>query len=167
MEWVETLAGVDVAAGIVMALAITRGAFAGAVREAFSLAAVAVAFIASRLLTAPAAAWLASEAPIELGPMAATGIAAVGIIIGSLIGVGLAGRAIRAGIQAAGLGFFDRLGGAALGAAEGALIVAVAVAAASGMLGADHPALHDTQTLAAYEVARGWPGAPDVAAGPN
>ena len=167
MEWVETLAGVDLVAGAVLALAIVRGAWNGAIREAFSLGAVAVAFIAARLGTAPAAAWLASEAPLELGPVAAAGIAGGVIVIGSLIGVGLAGRALRAGVRAAGLGFLDRLGGAALGGIEGALVVGVAIAVASATLGSEHSSIRETETLAAYQAARSWPGPPDVAAGPN
>ena len=167
MVWVETLSGVDLVAGAVLLLAIVRGAWNGAIREAFSLGAVAVAFIAARLGTAPVAAWLASEAPVALGPVAAIGIAGGAIIIGSLIGVGLAGRALRAGVRAAGLGFLDRAGGAALGGIEGALVVGVAIAAASAALGADHPAIRDTEAMAVYQAARSWPGPPDVAAGPN
>ncbi len=169
MEWLATLSGLDAAAVAVLALAIVRGAVIGAIREAFSLGAVAVAVIVARVGTAPASAWLAESAPLELAPWAATVLAAAALAIGSLIAVGLLGRALRAGVRAAGLGFFDRLAGGALGAVEGALVLAVGVALAAAALGPDHGALRDTETLAAYEAAMDWAGSDrleDVAAPP-
>lgn len=153
MDWVETLSGVDAAALAILSLAAIRGLYIGAVREAFSLAAVAVACIAVRLGTQPAAAWLGANAPFDLSPLAATVLAGVVLAVGSLIAVGTAGRAIRTGIRAAGLGLWDRIAGGAFGAAEGALVVAVAVAIAAGALGPEHDALRETHTLAAYDSA--------------
>ncbi len=163
MDWVETLSGVDVVAALVLLAGIARGAVIGAIREAFSLAAVAVALIVARVATAPAAAWLASNAPLELAPWAATVLAAGALVVGSLIAVGLLGRALRAGVRAAGLGFFDRLAGGALGGAEAALVVAVGIALATATLGADHRSLRDTETLAAYQDALLWVGSDGVA----
>ncbi len=169
MEWLGTLSGLDAAAVGVLVVAIVRGAAIGAIREAFSLGAVAVALIVARLGTRPSAAWLAENAPLELAPWAATILAGAALVIGSLIVVGLLGRALRAGVRAAGLGFFDRLAGGALGAVEGVLVVAVGVALAAAALGPDHGALRDTETLASYEAAMDWAGSDrleDVAAPP-
>ena len=170
MAGVGELSGVDAVAAIILIVAIARGAVIGAIREAFSLAAVAVALIVARLGTVPAAAWLASNAPLELAPWATTILAGAALVIGSLIAVGLSGRVLRAGIRAAGLGFFDRLAGGALGAAEGALVVAVGIALATAALGADHRTLRGTETLAAYQAALEWSDADalaDVAAPPR
>lgn len=156
MDGVGELSGVDVVAAIILIGAIARGAVIGAIREAFSLAAVAVALIVARLGTVPAAAWLSANAPLELAPWTATLLAGAALVIGSLIAVGLLGRVLRAGIRAAGLGFFDRLAGGALGAAEGALVVAVGIALATAALGPDHRTLKETETLAAYRVALDW-----------
>jgi uncharacterized membrane protein required for colicin V production len=166
----QELSGVDAVAAIIGIGAIARGAIIGAIREAFSLAAVAVALIVTRLGTVPAAAWLASTAPLELAPWAATILAGATLGIGSLIAVGLLGRALRAGIRAAGLGFFDRVAGGALGAAEGALVIAVGIALATTALGPDHKTLRETETLAAYQAALAWvdsEGLADVAAPPH
>ena len=169
MEWVQSLGAVDAVALFVMTLAVARGLWNGAVREAFSLGALAVAAIATRLGTAPVAAWLTANAATELAPWAATGLAAATLFIGSLIAVGLSGRAIRAGVRAAGLGFWDRLMGGAIGATEGALLIAVGIAIATTAVGADHAALAESRTLAAYDAALDLAGGDrleDVAAPP-
>ena len=169
MEWVGTFSGVDAVAAAAIAVAIVRGAVIGGIRESFSLAAVAVALIVVRMGTSPAAAWLAENAPLELAPWAATVLAAAALVIGSLIAVGLLGRALRAGVHAAGLGFMDRAAGGALGAAEGVLVVAVGIAIGATALGPDHASLRHSQTLAAYEAATDWAGSDrleDVAAPP-
>ena len=169
MEWVGTLSGVDAAAALAIVVASVRGVVIGGIREAFSLAAVAVALIVARLGITPAAAWLAENAPLELAPWAATVLAGAALVIGSLIVVGLLGRALRAGVHAVGLGFFDRAAGGALGAAEGVLVVAVGVAIGATALGPDHALLRESQTLAAYDAAMDWAGSDrleDVAAPP-
>ena len=71
-----------------------------------------------------------------------------------------------------GLGLADRLAGAAIGAAEGALVVGVALFAAVLLVGRAHPLLADSRVLASFEraerVARGERPAPtDVAAPPQ
>jgi len=145
--------GLDVVALAVVAVAVARGTIRGVVREAFSLGAIAVAFIVARFATAPLAAWLVESAPMALPPWAATSLAGIAVVGGSLIGVGLLGRTLRTGVHAAGLGLFDRLAGALLGAGEGALVVAVGVALAAAAVGPDHAALRQTKTLAAYDAA--------------
>jgi uncharacterized membrane protein required for colicin V production len=57
-------------------------------------------------------------------------------------------------VQAVGLGFLDRLGGGALGLAEGVVVVALALAVGSALAGADHPALVESRAFAAYQEAR-------------
>ena len=61
----------DVAACIVLALALVRGLAIGMVREAFSVAALAAACIAVRFGSGPASEWLLANALPGLGPLGA------------------------------------------------------------------------------------------------
>ena len=79
---------------------------------------------------------------------------------------------MRRGIRLAGLGMLDRMAGSAVGAAEGALLVAVLLILGITLVGRDHPALSKTRTLAAFEqveqIAEGrFDGLPDVATPPR
>ena len=58
---------------------------------------------------------------------------------------------LRQGVRAAGLSWADRAGGAVLGAAEGALVVAVGVLIASMALGRDHSSIRNSRSLEALE----------------
>jgi hypothetical protein len=77
---------------------------------------------------------------------------------------------VRRGVHAAGLGLADRLAGATIGAAEGALVVAVALLVALSVLGRAHPLLARSRALEAFqraeELARGEAIDLDVAAPP-
>jgi uncharacterized membrane protein required for colicin V production len=161
---------VDAIALAVLAIALFRGLAIGMVREAFSVAALAAACIAVRLGTAPAAAWLLANALPGLGALGAKILAGAAVGLGAAIAIGLLGRLVRRGVHAAGLGLPDRLAGAAIGAAEGALVVGVALLAAITLLGRDHPTLARSRVLGAFEqaerVARGDLAARDVAAPP-
>lgn len=145
---------VDGVALSVLAVAVLRGLWIGAVREAFSLAAVAAAFIAIGLLADPVAAWIQDAAPFEISALASQILAAVGVGLLTAIAVGQLGGLMRRGIRAAGLGLLDRLGGGALGALEGAVVVSVALALATAGLGHDHPTLAGTRSLATFDAAR-------------
>jgi uncharacterized membrane protein required for colicin V production len=161
---------VDVAASALLGVAVLRGLAIGMVREAFSVAALAAACVAVRLGTDPAAAWLEANALPGLGPLGARILAGAAVGIGAALAVGLTGRVVRRGLHAVGLGLPDRLAGAAIGAAEGALVVAVALLLAIALLGRAHPLLAHSRALAAFEraerLARGELAAPDVAAPP-
>ena len=65
MEWVQSLGAVDAIALFVFGVAVARGWWNGAVREAFSLGALAVACIVARLATGPVSAWLTANAATE------------------------------------------------------------------------------------------------------
>ncbi len=162
----RALGWVDLCALLVMALAVLRGLWIGIIREAFSLAAVALACVAIRFGTLPFSDWLLAQVPVELAPMATRLFAGIAIGIGTALVVGRIGALIRRGVRAAGLGLLDRLGGGLLGAGEGALVIALAMLAMSSVLGTDHPSVRDTRTLATLDaVASGLRGLPpDVAA---
>lgn len=165
------MGSLDLVAATVLAIAALRGLFLGLVREAFSLASLAAAFVAARAFGASAAEVLRPRLGDGLPEAAlqAFGMALVGITV--LIAVRLAGALVRRGVRAVGLGFVDRLGGTALGAAEGALLVALGLGIASAVA-ADHPALAGSRAFAAFRAARDALGAPepdarDVAAPPR
>jgi membrane protein required for colicin V production len=161
---------IDVAACVLLALALIRGFLIGMVREAFSVAAIAAACVAVRFGSGPASAWLLENALPGLGPLGARVLAGAAIGLAAALAVGVCGRLVRRGVEAAGLGFADRLAGGAIGAAEGALLVAIALLVAVTLVGRDHPALARSRTLVAFEraerLARGGGFAVDVAAPP-
>jgi membrane protein required for colicin V production len=160
---------IDVAACAVLAVALVRGLAIGMVREAFSVAALAAACLAVRFGTGPAAAWLLDNALPGLGPLGAEILAGTAVGLGAALAVGLVGRLVRRGVHAAGLGLADRVAGAAIGAAEGALLVGIALLLAILLVGRGHPLLARSRTLATFEraerLARGEL-ASDVAAPP-
>jgi len=166
-----SLGSVDAIALAIVALAAARGVWNGLVREAFSLAGIAAACVAVRFGVGPVAPWLAEHAPFSLSPFGAKLAAGVLLGVGALAAVSLAGRLLRSGARAAGLGLVDRVGGAALGAAEGALVVAIGLLLTGMALPAGHPALARSRAVAIYDEARALaratvPEARDVASPP-
>lgn len=162
----------DVVALAVLAVALLRGFFIGAVREAFSLAGLAAACIAVRLGAGPGGLWLAERAPVDLGVFAAKIAAGALIAIAVVFGVAIVGRFVRRGVRLAGLGMADRLAGGVLGATEGAIVVALLLMLGITAVGRDHPALADTRALVAFEeaeriAASHGDGLPAIAAPPR
>jgi uncharacterized membrane protein required for colicin V production len=148
---VSDLATVDAIAGAVLLLALLRGLWIGAVREAFSLAGLAAAAWVVRAWRVPAGAWLEQHGPFEMTGLAARVIAALALGAGTLLAVTLLSRLAHRGVREAGLRLADRLAGALLGALEGAIVVAALVFALALLLGRDDEALAGTKSLAAYE----------------
>jgi uncharacterized membrane protein required for colicin V production len=148
MESLSTLDGVVLA---ILLIAIARGALIGLIREGFSIMALAAACVAVRYGTNPAARWLNDITGGEIGAAIAPWIAGAVIVILSIGIVGLTGRWLKQGAKAAGLGWADRLGGSALGAAEGALLVSILVVGLTYLIGRDHPALVTSRSLAAVD----------------
>ena len=74
----------------------------------------------------------------------------LGVALAVFVIVRLAGRLLSRGAHAVGLGLPDRLGGALLGLAEGAVIALLLLRGAIAVLGADHPRLEETRAIAAW-----------------
>jgi membrane protein required for colicin V production len=144
---------IDVVVLAILGMALLRGLLRGAVREAFSLAALAAACIAVRWGAAPGGEWLERSAPVDLGGFGAQIAAGALIAMGSILVVALVGRTVRRGIRLAGLGMADRLAGGVLGATEGAIAAALLLMLAITAVGRDHPALADTRALEAFQQA--------------
>jgi len=145
--------GIDLAVAVVLAVAALRGLVLGLVRQAFSFAGLGAAFVAARSLGGEAAAALHARVGDALPGPALHALALLLVGLAVWIAVRVAGALVRRGVQAVGLGFADRLGGAALGAAEGALLVALLFGVA-GALAGDHPALLESRAYAAFCDAR-------------
>ncbi len=164
------MAPLDLIALSVLGIAVLRGFFLGLIREAFSLAAIAAAWLAVRWFADPAALRLQAATGGRVGDLIAPWIAGAGVAIAAALAVALIGRVLRRGARAVGLGLLDRAGGALLGAAEGSLVVAVLLVLGTTLLGRDHPLFENTRTLAAFERAEAVAGGvreSDVAAPPR
>jgi membrane protein required for colicin V production len=166
------LGPIDFLALAILVIAALRGLSLGLIREAFSLGALAAAVVAVRVWNEPFTHWVQNATrgmlPFDLAPWIAGGFLALGVIAA----VGIFGRVMRQGARAVGLGFFDRLAGAALGAAEGALAAGVLLFVIGGVLGRDHALLQGSRSFALLERAERVVAAaprltPDVAAPPR
>ena len=156
----------DIAALAILLVAALRGMSLGLIREAFSIGALAAAVIAVRVWNEPFAHWLqrtsGNQLPAYLLPWFAGFLLAVVVVAA----VGTFGRVMRQGARAVGLGWFDRLAGAALGVAEGALAAGVLLFAIGAVLGPSHTLLAQSRSYALLERVREAPAASDVAAPP-
>jgi len=164
------LGPIDMVALAVLLIAALRGMSLGLIREVFSLGALAAAVIAVRVWNEPFAHWFqrVSGLPHYLVPWLAGALLAAGVVTA----VAMFGRLIRQGVRGVGLGFFDRLGGAALGVAEGALAAGVLLVMIGGVLGRGHSLVANSRSFALLERAERLTAAreaprPDVAAPPR
>jgi uncharacterized membrane protein required for colicin V production len=171
---VDGFAPVDAAALGIVAIAALRGFGLGLVREAFSLGSIAVAYAAVVLYTGRVAAWIERQSGGEVGTLVAPWLAGAAIVVAGIAGTVLLGRLGKRGARLAGLGWVDRSGGVALGAAEGLLVVGILLQVAGTVLGPEHPVIASSRSLGVYarfqQVAaeREWSlPLPDVAARPG
>lgn len=144
---------VDLAAATILAAAVVRGLWIGLVREAFSLAALACAVFAVRRFAEPIAGDIAAS--YQLDPLLATAMAGAGVAVAAILLVATVGFVIRRAIRASGLGLADRVGGAVLGACEGALFVALILFGIITVTGRNDPLIAGTRSLAAFEALEG------------
>lgn len=158
-----------VALGLV-AIALLRGLWIGLLREAFSVAAIAAAFIAVRLWTDPTALWLLEQMPFDVTFSERSARLAGGalVAIGALFVVVAIGGFVRKRVHQTGLGLLDRLFGGALGAAEGALLAGIALIGFIALVGPQHEVLRGSRGIELLAEARALAGEalPDVAAPP-
>lgn len=142
---------IDMIVMSVLALAIVRGIWIGLIREGSSLLAIGMATIVTRLLVDPFSARLTEISGGEISGRTATWIAGLLLVIGTIILLGFVARLLRRGAAAAGLGWADRLGGGALGAAEGAIVAAVLVTVVIWLVGPDHPTTAGARSIELVE----------------
>ncbi|MCG8591776.1 MAG: CvpA family protein [Proteobacteria bacterium] len=162
----------DGAVGVVLLAAMARGLLRGLIREAVSLAALAGAVVVVRLWNRPVADWLLAKSDGAVGDAVAPWLAGFLLVVTTIAVAGFGARLLRRGARQAGLGLVDRLGGGALGAAEGALVAAVLLVGASWLVGPDHPSLSASRSYPAFQrlqtaVRENAPPLPQVASPPQ
>ena len=140
---------VDVIALGILAIAVLRGLWIGLVREVFSIGALAAAVLAFRALRGPVAAMIAERTTWD--PLIATAAGGGVVVIAALVFVTLVGAIVRRLVGAAGLGSIDRIGGAVIGAGEGALVVGLALLAVTEILGPQDPLVAGSRALSIFE----------------
>ena len=148
------MASLDGVVLTILGMAVARGLWRGLVREAFSMAALATAAFVVWRFEAPASAWLAAFAGDALPEMAARALAAVGLAVAAFGVVALLQRVVRRSVAAVGLGLLDRVGGGAVGALEGALVVWLLLSGARLALGEDHALLAGSRSVEVLETVR-------------
>ena len=136
---------IDLVAIGAIGLALLRGLWIGVVREAFSLAALAAAVFAFRALREPVAEEIAMRT--QWDPLVAAAAGGGLVVIGALVFVTIVGAIVRRLVNTAGLSFVDRLGGGVVGAAEGALLVGLALFGATQVLGPRDPLLEGSRAV--------------------
>ncbi|MBW2576810.1 MAG: CvpA family protein [Deltaproteobacteria bacterium] len=118
---------VDIVVGAIIGIACLRGFFLGLIREAFSLASLAAAYIAVKAFVGPVSEWVGDISGGRINEALEPWVAGALLVLVTIGAVTTVGRIIRRGARAVGLGFVDRVGG--------------------GLL----PAIANTRTLAALE----------------
>ena len=159
---IDSLSVLDGVVLAILAVMTARGLFIGLIREAFSMAALATACIAVRYGRHPLASALDSLTNQGIPPSITPWIAGALLAILSITTVGILGRGLRRGIRAVGLGWADRIGGGALGAAEGALIGGLVIIGTVWALGSDAPIVANSYSLRAYEKIQETVGSEDL-----
>lgn len=132
-------------------LAGLRGLWIGLIREGLSLATVGFATIATRLYVASVAAWLTQYTGGELVGRTSLWIAGVLIVLATIAVLALVGRLLRRGAEAVGLGWADRMGGGALGVAEGSIVASILVVIALWLVGPNHAATQGARSVELVE----------------
>lgn len=139
-----------IALGLV-SLACLRGLWIGLIREGLSLATVGFATIATRLYVSPVAEWLTGYTGGELVGRTALWIAGVLIVLATIAVLAVVGRLLRRGAEAVGLGWADRMGGGALGVAEGSIVASILVVIALWLVGPNHASTEGARSVELVE----------------
>lgn len=169
IQSLAALGWIDRVALAIVALAVIRGLWIGLLREAFSIGALAAAFVAVKLWTDPATDWLVAHAPFHgtLSQRQSHVVAGALVAIAAALVVVALGGFVRKRVHATSLGFVDRVLGGALGGAEGALLVAVGLVGVIAFVGPDHEVLAGSRSIELLSRARIFADElPDVASPP-
>lgn len=142
---------IDMIALTVLFLAIVRGVWIGLIREGLSLASIGIATIVTKLLVDPLSEQLASATGGDISGKTAIWIAGVLLVVATIVTLGFLARLIKKSAVYAGLGWADRMGGGALGAAEGSIVAAILVMIALWLVGPDHAATEGARSVELVE----------------
>ena len=143
------MTGFDYAVLSVLGLSLIWGLLRGFVRELVSMTGWVAALVLSVIFTRT----VAHQLPESLGPLLASLLAFLGIFLGVWVLSGLVGLILSKLARAAGLGWSDRLFGAALGLVRGAIIVLVGIMLAGLTPLPREPFWHNAMLAAPLETA--------------
>jgi membrane protein required for colicin V production len=170
----ESLTPLDAGVILIMLIGMARGAYIGMIRESLSIASLALACFAVKFGRVPLGDWMTEITKGEVGSVLAPWLAGTTIVILTILLIGIVARVLKRSVQFVGLGWADRIGGGALGMAEGGLVAALVVAGVLLALGNEHPMMYKSQSVEAVGVLQryvakniGTIELPDVAAEPN
>ncbi len=152
----------DLVVATVLVVALCRGIWIGLIREGLSIAAIGAATIVTRLAVEPLSVWLTETTAGEITGRASLWISGVVLVVATVLVMGTLSRFLRTGARFAGLGWADRLGGGALGLAEGTVVSTILVLLALWLVGPDHPILEGSRSLAALERIQSMEGSPEL-----
>ncbi len=138
--------------GLLTVTAVT-GFMRGLVREALGLAAWVIALLAARLLAQPVADLLAGVIDSPDGRLV---LAFVLVIFGVVLLCGVVIRLVHAAVEWVGMGLFNRVMGAAFGAAKGAAILVLATIVIALTPLAELEAWRDAELRPHLEQLRDW-----------
>lgn len=141
------IATLDTIVLLVLAIAIARGFWIGLIREGFSIAALGGGLMAIRYGLEPLAGVIERATGGDFGPTASSWIAGIGIGLVTVAVIGLAGKFLRRGAHAVGLGWADRIAGGVIGGAEGALAAGVILVLALWTAGPDSPLVEESRSM--------------------
>lgn len=144
------MAPIDLVVVAILAIAALRGLYLGVIRETFSLLALAGAVVAVRLLGEPLATQLVALSGERIGPWLAWGIGLAVLAVAVFVAARIIAHWLRKGARAVGLAWVDRMGGAALGLAEGALVAALLLLLIMLILGPDARILESSHAADAF-----------------
>jgi membrane protein required for colicin V production len=128
-------------------LACLRGLWIGLIREGLSLATVGIATIVTKLYVTPTSSWLTGQTGGELTGRTSVWIAGVLIVLATIAVLAILGRLLSRSAAVVGLGWADRMGGGALGFAEGAIVASILVLTALWILGPDHASTQGARSV--------------------
>jgi membrane protein required for colicin V production len=118
---IHSMGALDLVGALVLLLFLVLGFLRGFVGQAARLVAIVLGFFVARA-GAPHLAPVVGDLVPSLGPEMRTGISYGSLFLLVLLATALVGLAVRKAVETLHLGFFDRLGGAALGLATGAVL---------------------------------------------
>ncbi len=118
---VHSMGALDLVGALVLLLFLGLGFLHGFVGQAARLVAIVLGFFVARA-GAPHLAPVVGDLLPSLGEGMRAGIAYGSLFLLVLLAIALVGLALRKAVETLHLGFFDRLGGAALGLATGAVL---------------------------------------------
>lgn len=148
-----SLTWLDMAFLAVLAISMMAGFMRGLIREGLGLAAWILALMAARVFAEPVADMLSGLIDNADGRLVLAFILVIFVVI---MLCGLVIRAVHAAVEWVGMGFFNRVAGAAFGVLRGAAILVLVTVLISLTPLSQLEAWRDAQLRPTFEELRGW-----------